>query len=80
MHRRLMSAAIGAVLLLAAFGCGSSGGSDVSEGTPKKGVHAADGAADGSTQTVTYAGISFEVPADSIATRAGQEMLVVLRR
>ena len=62
MHRRLMSAAICAVALLAAAGCGSAGGSDVS--AKQQGVHAADGASDGTLQTVTYAGIKFEVPAD----------------
>jgi hypothetical protein len=64
MHRRLMSAAAGAVFLLGAFGCGSSGGSGVSAGTPKHGVKAADGSSDPTMQTVTYAGISFEVPAE----------------
>jgi hypothetical protein len=61
--RKLATIVVPVAILLAAAGCGSSG-SDVSVRDGKS-THAADAAADGSgLQTVSYQGVSFQVPAD----------------
>jgi len=63
--RKFATAAVSAVLLLVAYGCGSSG-PDVSTGTRQSQHHTttADGATDASgLQTVSYQGVQFQVPA-----------------
>jgi hypothetical protein len=61
--RKLATFVVPVVILLAAAGCGSSG-SDVSVRGGKAST-AADGAADASgLQTVSYQGVTFQVPAD----------------
>jgi hypothetical protein len=65
--RRIVSAAVAAVALLAAFGCGGSG-NDVSVGTGTKDPHrqvqpADDAATAAGLKTVKYQGIAFDVPA-----------------
>lgn len=63
MLRKLATLVVPAVMLLVAAGCGSSG-SDVSVRGGKS-THAADGAAVASGfQTVSYQGVTFQVPAD----------------
>jgi hypothetical protein len=67
--RRILSVAVVAVALLAAYGCGGGNGTDASvrSGGPGATVHAADGAVDGSAggvRTVAYQGVQFDVPAD----------------
>jgi hypothetical protein len=66
--RRILSAAVAAVALLAAFGCGS-GTSDTSVRTHTRGggarVNVADGAVDAAgLRTVVYQGVEFQVPGD----------------
>jgi hypothetical protein len=66
--RRIASAAVVAVALLAAYGCGASG-SDTSVGTDlhrDRAVQpaAADDTTAGGLKTVTYQGVEFDVPAD----------------
>jgi hypothetical protein len=66
--RRIISVAVSAAALLAAFGCGS-GASDTSvrSGPVSSGarVNVADGAVDAAgLRTVTYQGVEFQVPAD----------------
>jgi hypothetical protein len=66
MPRRLVGAGISAALLLAAFGCGSSG-SDVSSGSGRNGhrTATADGAVDASAlRSISYHGVQFQVPSD----------------
>ena len=70
MSRKIISTAVAAVALLAAFGCGS-GTSDTSVGSGTAGggqgarVNVADGAVDAAgLRTVTYQGVAFQVPGD----------------
>lgn len=68
MSRRILSAAVAAVALLAAFGCGSAT-SDTSVRTHTRGggarVNVADGAVDAAgLRTVAYQGVEFQVPGD----------------
>jgi hypothetical protein len=66
LNRRIIGAAVAAVAVLAAYGCGggNSGDTSVRSGTHGATVHAADGASDATgLQTVSYSGVEFEVPA-----------------
>jgi hypothetical protein len=70
LSRKIISTAVAAVALLAAFGCGS-GTSDTSVGSGTAGggqgarVNVADGAVDAAgLRTVTYQGVAFQVPGD----------------
>ena len=66
--RRIVSLAVAGAALLAAFGCGGGGNdASVSAGTPRNQaiVPAAEGDVSASgLRTVTYQGVSFDVPAD----------------
>jgi hypothetical protein len=66
--RRILSVAVVAVALLAAYGCGANGtDTSVRSGTTSHegSVHAADGAVDASgLRTISYHGVQFDVPAD----------------
>lgn len=68
MSRRILSAAVVVVALLAAYGCGAGGtNTSVQSGThgAGKALRAADGAVDASgLRTVSYHGVEFDVPAD----------------
>ncbi len=67
MSRKIFSAAIAAVALLVAYGCGAGGSdSSVRSGTHgRSAVHAADGVVDANgVRTVSYHGVEFDVPPD----------------
>jgi hypothetical protein len=67
LSRRIVSAAIVAIALLVAYGCGSQS-NDASVRSGTRGAHtvrAADGATDATgLRTISYHGLEFDVPAD----------------
>jgi hypothetical protein len=70
--RRILGVAVMAVVLVAAYGCGSSGSdaTSIRSGPRRATLHAADAApapdtvAAAGVRTVTYRGVQFDVPAD----------------